>query len=103
MYLLVVISCLKLIKSKLSLKSCICILRVEVPAGSYMLVPEDVNKGAGGDMHYVAIEQDPGQSPKVCLTACASEGKPGFTINPCLFKFMQLSLLFHVHLRSRIE
>jgi hypothetical protein len=65
-----------LFKSKLSLKSCICILRVEVPVGSYMLVPEDVNEGAGGGVHYVAIEQDPGQSPEDCLTACANEGKP---------------------------
>jgi hypothetical protein len=44
-HLLIVISCLKLIKSKLSLKSCICILRVEVPDGSYTLVLEDVNEG----------------------------------------------------------
>jgi hypothetical protein len=78
MHLLVFISCLKLIKSKLPLKSCICILRVEVPDGSYTLVSEDVNEGAGGGVHYVAIEQDPGQSPEDCLTACASEGKPRF-------------------------
>jgi hypothetical protein len=78
MHLLVVISCLKLIKSKLSLKSCICILRVEVPDGSYTRVPEDVNEGAGGDVHYVAIEQDLGQSLEDCLTAGANEGKPRF-------------------------
>jgi hypothetical protein len=42
---------LKLITSKLSLKSCICILRVEVSDGSYTLVPEDVNEGAGGGVH----------------------------------------------------
>jgi hypothetical protein len=73
-----VISCLKLIKSKLSLKSCICTLRVEVPDGSYMLVPKDVNEGSGGGVHYVTVEQDPGQSPEDCLTACANEGKPWF-------------------------
>jgi hypothetical protein len=78
MHLLVVISCLKLIKSKLSLKSCICILRVEVPDGSYALVPEDVNEGSGGGVHYVTVEQDPGQSPQVCVSACADEGKPRF-------------------------
>jgi hypothetical protein len=78
MHLLVVIICLKLIKSKLQLKSCICILHVEVPDGSYTLVSEDVNEGAGGGVHYVAIEQDPGQSPGDCLTACANEGKPQF-------------------------
>jgi hypothetical protein len=55
-----------------------CILRVEVPDGNYTLVSEDVNEGEGGDVHYVAIEQDLGQSPEDCLTACASEGKPGF-------------------------
>jgi hypothetical protein len=55
-----------------------CILRVEVPDGNYTLVSEDVNEGAGGGVHYVAIEQDPGQSPEDCLTACASEGKPRF-------------------------
>jgi hypothetical protein len=67
----------------LSLKSCICILRIEVPDGSYTLVPADVNEGAGGDVHYVTIEQDPGQSSEVCLTARANEGKPRFIINPC--------------------
>jgi hypothetical protein len=69
---------LKLIKSKLSFKSYICILRVEVPDGSYTLVPEDGNKGAGGGVHYLTVEQDPGQSPEDCLTACANEGKPQF-------------------------
>jgi hypothetical protein len=37
-----------------------------------------VNEGARGGVHYVAIEQDPDQSPEDCLTACASEGKPRF-------------------------
>jgi hypothetical protein len=55
-----------------------CILCVEVPNGSYMLVPADVNEGSGGGVHYVTVEQDPGQSPEVCLTACADEGKPRF-------------------------
>jgi hypothetical protein len=69
---------LKLFKHELTLKSCICILRVEVPDGSYTLVPANMNEGAGGDVHYVAIEQDPDQSPEDCLTVCASEGKPRF-------------------------
>jgi hypothetical protein len=55
-----------------------CILHVEVPGGNYTLMSEDVNEGAGGGVHYVSIEQDPGQSPEDCLTACASEGKPRF-------------------------
>jgi hypothetical protein len=67
----------------MSIKSCICIQRVEVLDGSYTLVLVDVNEGAGGDVHYVTIEQDPGQSPEVCLTSCANEGKPQFIINPC--------------------
>jgi hypothetical protein len=48
-----------------------------------MLVPADEYEGAGGDVHYVTIEQDPDQSPEVCVTACANEGKPWFIINPC--------------------
>jgi hypothetical protein len=55
-----------------------CILRVEVPNSNYTLVSEGVNEGAGGGVHYVAIEQDPDQSLEDCLTACASEGKPRF-------------------------
>jgi hypothetical protein len=55
-----------------------CILRVEVPDGSYTLVLVDVNEGAGGDVHYVNVEQDPGQSPEDCLTSFANEGKPRF-------------------------
>jgi hypothetical protein len=26
----------------------------------------------------VTVEQDPGQSPEVCVSACADEGKPWF-------------------------
>jgi hypothetical protein len=55
-----------------------CIPRVEVPDGSYTLVPADEDEGAGGDVHYVTIEQDPDQSPEVCGSACADEGKPQF-------------------------
>jgi hypothetical protein len=41
-------------------------------------VPVDMNEGAGGDVHYVTIEQDPGHGPEDRLTACANEGKPQF-------------------------
>jgi hypothetical protein len=75
---MVVISCFEINKIKWSLKSCICILCVEVSDGSYTLVPVDVNEGAGGDVHYVTVEQDLGQGPEDCLTACANEGKPRF-------------------------
>jgi hypothetical protein len=47
-------------------------------------VPTDEDEGAGGDVHYVIVEQDPGQSPEVCVSACANEGKPGLFINPCV-------------------
>jgi hypothetical protein len=42
-----------------------CILRVEVPDGSYTLVPADEDEGAGGDVHYVTVEQDSDQVRKV--------------------------------------
>jgi hypothetical protein len=51
---------------------------VEVPDGSYTLVPADEDEGAGGDVHYVTVEQDPDQSLEGCLSACADEGKPRF-------------------------
>jgi hypothetical protein len=50
-----------------------------------MLVPADENEGAGGDVHYVTVEQEPDQSPEVCVSACADEGKPWFNHQPmCL-------------------
>jgi hypothetical protein len=55
-----------------------CIVRVEVPDSSYTLVPADEDEGAGGDMHYMIVEQDPDQSPEVFVSACADEGKPQF-------------------------
>jgi hypothetical protein len=69
---------LKLIKSNGHLSLALAFLRVEVPEGSYTLVPVDGNEGAGGDVHYVTVEQDLGQSPEDCLTTCAKEGKPRF-------------------------
>jgi hypothetical protein len=54
------------------------ILCVEVPDGSYTLVPADEDEGAGKDVHYATVEQDPGESPEVCLTTYANEGKPRF-------------------------
>jgi hypothetical protein len=55
-------------------------------------------------MHYVSVDQDPDQSPEVCLTACADEGKPRFIINLCVsFKLLNLSLIIYVHLRSGVE
>jgi hypothetical protein len=48
------------------------------PDGSYTLVLAEEDEGAGGDMHYVTVEQDPDQSSKGCVTACANEGKSRF-------------------------
>jgi hypothetical protein len=47
-------------------------------------VPADEDEGAGGDVHHVTVEQDPGQSPEVCVSACADVGKTGLFINPCV-------------------
>jgi hypothetical protein len=41
-------------------------------------VPANEDEGAEGDVHYVTVEQDPGQSPDVCVSACADEGMPWF-------------------------
>jgi hypothetical protein len=49
-------------------------------------VPADEYEGAGGDMPYVTVEQDPDQSPEVCVTACANEGNPGLSLTHVLFK-----------------
>jgi hypothetical protein len=56
----------------------IYILRIEVPDGSYTLVSADEDEGAGGDVYYVSVDQDPDQSPEVCLTACTDKRKPQF-------------------------
>jgi hypothetical protein len=81
-----------------------CILHVEVPDGTYTLVPADEDEEAGGDVHYVSVDQHPDQSPEVCVTACADEGKPQFNINLCAyFKLLNLSLLFCVHLHLGVE
>jgi hypothetical protein len=60
-----------------------------------MLVPVDEDGGVGGDVHYVTVEQDSDQSPKVCVSACADEGKPRLIINLCVsFKLLNLSCYF---------
>jgi hypothetical protein len=54
----------------------------------------DEDEGAGGDVHYVTVEQDPGQSPEVCGSACTDEGKPRFISQPmCLFKLLNLLIV----------
>jgi hypothetical protein len=68
-------------------------------------VPADKDEGAGGDMHYVTVEQDPDQSPEVCVSACADEGKPRFIHLTHVFtsNFWILLLLSYVHLRSGVD
>jgi hypothetical protein len=67
-------------------------------------MPADEDEGAGGDVHYVTVEQDPDQSPEGCLSACADEGKPRFNHSPmCSFKLLNLYLLFYVHLSSGVD
>jgi hypothetical protein len=56
-------------------------------------VPADEDEGAGGDVHYVTVEQDSDQSPEVCASACADEGKPSLTFTyVLLLKFLMFSL-----------
>jgi hypothetical protein len=50
--------------------------RVDLPDGSYMLVPEGGDEGANGDVHYVTVEQDLDQSPEGPKANLANEGKP---------------------------
>jgi hypothetical protein len=48
-----------------------------------MLVPADEYEGAGGDVHYVTVEQDLDQSLEEPKASFVKEGKPRFIINPC--------------------
>jgi hypothetical protein len=57
--------------------------RVDLPDGSYTLVPEGGGEGADGDVQYVVVEQDLDQSPEGPKVSIANEGKPRFIINPC--------------------
>jgi hypothetical protein len=81
MHPMVAMCCFVMNSIKSSIKCCICILRVEVPDGSYTLVPADEDDGAG-DVHYVTVEQDLDQSPEGPNARFANEGKPRFIINP---------------------
>jgi hypothetical protein len=49
-------------------------------------VAADEDEGAGGDVHYVAVEQDLDQSPEGPKARFANEGKPRFIINPWFMK-----------------
>jgi hypothetical protein len=59
--------------------------RVDLPDGSYTLVPEGGDEGADGELQYVDVAQDLDQSPKGPKANLAREGKPRI-INPFLLK-----------------
>jgi hypothetical protein len=52
--------------------------RVDLPDGSYTLVPEGGDEGADRDMHYIVVEQDLDRSPEGPKASIANEGKPQF-------------------------
>jgi hypothetical protein len=56
--------------------------RVDLPDGSYTLVPEGADEGADRDVHYVAVDQGLDQSLEGPKANLADEGKPRI-INPC--------------------
>jgi hypothetical protein len=60
-------------------------------------VPEGGDRGADGDVHYVAVEQDLDQSPEGPKANLASEGKHRI-INP-IFKIYAIIVAMIVHLR----
>jgi hypothetical protein len=57
--------------------------RVDLPDGSYTLMPEGWDEGADGDVHYVAVEKDLDQRPEGPKPNLANEAKPRFIIDPC--------------------
>jgi hypothetical protein len=54
--------------------------RVDLPDGSYTLVPEGGDEGADGDMHYVVVEQDLDQTPEVPNASIAMKASPGLSL-----------------------
>ena len=64
------LSCLNTI-----IKCCICILCVELPDGSYALVPVGDEEGVDEELHHVVVNQDPDQSSGEPQADLAEEGK----------------------------
>jgi hypothetical protein len=64
---------------------------VDLPDGICMLVPEGGDEGADRDVHYVAVEQDPNQSPEGPKANLPAKASPGSLT--LFLKIMQLSLL----------
>jgi hypothetical protein len=55
--------------------------RVDLPDGSYMLVPKGGDEGANGELQYVDVAQDLYQSPEGPKANLVNESKPQI-INP---------------------
>jgi hypothetical protein len=73
--------------------------RVDLPNGSCTRVPEGEDRGADGDTHHVAVEQDLDQSPEGPKANLDTEGKPQI-INP-IFKTYAIIVAMIIHLRFR--
>jgi hypothetical protein len=59
--------------------------RVDLPDGSYTLVPEGGDEGVDGELQYMDVAQDMDQSLEGPKANLASEGKPRI-INPFFLK-----------------
>jgi hypothetical protein len=59
--------------------------RVDLPDGSYRLMPEEGDRGVDGDVHYVTIEQNLDRSPEGPKANLANEGKPGSSLTNFVF------------------
>jgi hypothetical protein len=59
--------------------------RVDLPDGSYTLVPEGRDEGADGELLHVDVAQDLDQSPEGPKANLVNEGKP-WIINPVFLK-----------------
>jgi hypothetical protein len=73
--------------------------RVDLPDGSCTRVPEGGDRGADGDVHHVAVEQDLDRSLEGPKANLASEGKPQI-IDP-ISKIYAIIVAMIVHLRFR--
>jgi hypothetical protein len=72
---------------------------VDLPDGSYILVPEGGDKGDDGELQYVDVAQGLDQSPEGHKANLADKGKPQI-INLFLKKYATTFAMF-VHLRFR--
>jgi hypothetical protein len=57
-------------------------------------VPAVEGEGAGGDVHYVTVEQDPDQSSEVCVCLLVlTKASPGLFVKPCVSLKLPILLL----------